>query len=42
MSEEKKDPEEDNFYADCIDHPNALKVVALSGGYTKSPPRALL
>jgi hypothetical protein len=30
-------PEEDNFYADCIKHPNVLKVVALSGGY--SPQR---
>ena len=27
-------PEEDNFYADCIKHPNVLKVVALSGGYS--------
>ena len=26
-------PEEDNLYADCIKHPNVLKVVALSGGY---------
>lgn len=28
-------PEEDNFYKDCIDHPNVLKVVALSGGYSR-------
>lgn len=28
-------PEQDNFYATCIDHPNVLKVVALSGGYTR-------
>jgi len=28
-------PEEDNFYIDCIDHPNLLKVVALSGGYPR-------
>jgi fructose-bisphosphate aldolase class I len=28
-------PEQDNFYADCIAHPNVLKVVALSGGYTR-------
>ncbi|MBN1236889.1 MAG: fructose bisphosphate aldolase [Gammaproteobacteria bacterium] len=28
-------PDEDNFYADCIAHPNVLKVVALSGGYTR-------
>jgi len=28
-------PEEDNFYSDCVAHPNVLKVVALSGGYTR-------
>jgi len=28
-------PEQDNFYADCVSHPNVLKVVALSGGYTR-------
>jgi fructose-bisphosphate aldolase class I len=28
-------PEQDNFYMECIDHPNVLKVVALSGGYTR-------
>ena len=28
-------PEEDNFYSDCIAHPNVLKVVALSGGYSR-------
>jgi fructose-bisphosphate aldolase class I len=28
-------PEQDNLYADCIDHPNCLKVVALSGGYSR-------
>jgi fructose-bisphosphate aldolase class I len=28
-------PEQDNFYATCIDHPNILKVVALSGGYSR-------
>ncbi|MBV8216485.1 MAG: fructose bisphosphate aldolase [Verrucomicrobia bacterium] len=27
-------PEEPDFYADCISHPNVLKVVALSGGYS--------
>jgi fructose-bisphosphate aldolase class I len=27
-------PEEDNLYLDCIKHPNVLKVVALSGGYS--------
>lgn len=28
-------PEQDNFYAACIEHPNILKVVALSGGYSR-------
>jgi fructose-bisphosphate aldolase, class I len=28
-------PEQDNFYADCVRHPNVLRVVALSGGYTR-------
>jgi len=28
-------PEQDNFYAACIDHPHVLKVVALSGGYAR-------
>ena len=28
-------PEEDNLYTECIDHPNVLKVVALSGGYSR-------
>jgi fructose-bisphosphate aldolase class I len=28
-------PEQDNFYADCVRHPNVLKVVALSGGYSR-------
>jgi fructose-bisphosphate aldolase class I len=28
-------PEQEDFYADCISHPNVLKVVALSGGYTR-------
>ena len=27
-------PEEDGFYAACIEHPNVLRVVALSGGYS--------
>ena len=27
-------PEQDNFYRDCIQHANVLKVVALSGGYS--------
>jgi fructose-bisphosphate aldolase class I len=28
-------PDVDDFYADCIAHPKVLKVVALSGGYTR-------
>jgi fructose-bisphosphate aldolase class I len=28
-------PEQDNFYRECIEHPRVLKVVALSGGYTR-------
>jgi fructose-bisphosphate aldolase, class I len=27
-------PAEVDFYADCVEHPNVLKVVALSGGYS--------
>jgi fructose-bisphosphate aldolase, class I len=28
-------PEQDDLYADCIRHPNVVRVVALSGGYTR-------
>lgn len=28
-------PETENFYQPCINHPNVLKVVALSGGYSR-------
>jgi fructose-bisphosphate aldolase class I len=35
-------PEEDNFYADLVDHPSVLKVVALSGGYTRAEANARL
>ena len=28
-------PEKDDFYADCIRRPNVLRVVALSGGYSR-------
>ena len=28
-------PERDDFYADCVRHPNVLRMVALSGGYTR-------
>jgi len=29
-------PSRDNLYADCIEHPRVLKVVALSGGYSRA------
>jgi len=35
-------PDVDDFYADCIDHPNMLRVVALSGGYTRAEANAKL
>jgi fructose-bisphosphate aldolase class I len=28
-------PEQDDLYADCVRHPKVLKVLALSGGYTR-------
>lgn len=28
-------PEQDDFYADCVRHPRVLRVVALSGGYSR-------
>ena len=28
-------PEQTNFYKDCIEHPNVVRVVALSGGYSR-------
>ena len=28
-------PEQDDFYADCVSHPKVVRVVALSGGYTR-------
>ena len=28
-------PEEDDLYRDCIEHPNTVRVVALSGGYSR-------
>jgi fructose-bisphosphate aldolase class I len=28
-------PEEDNFYTPCVEHPRVLRVVALSGGYSR-------
>ena len=35
-------PEQDNFYADFVAHPNVLKVVALSGGYSREEANARL
>jgi len=35
-------PEEDGFYADCVAHPNVLRVVALSGGYSRDEANARL
>jgi fructose-bisphosphate aldolase class I len=29
-------PSKDNLYTDCIAHPRVLKVVALSGGYSRA------
>jgi fructose-bisphosphate aldolase class I len=28
-------PEDDNFYLDLVKHPSVLRVVALSGGYSR-------
>ena len=35
-------PEKDNLYADCIAHPNVVRVVALSGGYDREEANARL
>jgi fructose-bisphosphate aldolase class I len=35
-------PEHDDFYAECIRHPQVLRVVALSGGYTREAANARL
>jgi fructose-bisphosphate aldolase, class I len=35
-------PEVDDFYTDLITHPNVLRVVALSGGYTREAANARL
>ena len=35
-------PETDDFYADAIAHPRCLKVVALSGGYSREEANARL
>lgn len=35
-------PEKDGFYTELVEHPNVLKVVALSGGYTREESNARL
>ncbi len=35
-------PEADDFYVDCIKHPNVVRVVALSGGYSRDDANARL
>lgn len=35
-------PESDDFYADLINHPNVLRVAALSGGYSREEANARL
>lgn len=35
-------PETDNFYKECIEHPNCVRVVALSGGYSREEANARL
>ena len=33
-------PEQENFYAECVHHPNVLRVAALSGGYSREEANA--
>jgi fructose-bisphosphate aldolase, class I len=35
-------PEIDDFYSDCVSHPNVIRVIALSGGYTQQQANARL
>ena len=35
-------PEKDNLYADCVAHPNVVRVVALSGGYSREEANSRL
>ncbi len=35
-------PEKDDFYTECVKHPNVLRVVALSGGYSREEANARL
>jgi len=35
-------PEQDNFYADCVRHPKVVRMLALSGGYSRNEGNAWL
>ena len=35
-------PDRDNLFTQCIEHPNVLRVVALSGGYSRNDANARL
>jgi fructose-bisphosphate aldolase class I len=35
-------PEQDDFYAECVSHPKVVRVVALSGGYSREEGNDLL
>jgi fructose-bisphosphate aldolase class I len=35
-------PDRDDFYADCVSHPKVLRVVALSGGYSRAEANDIL
>lgn len=35
-------PEQDDFYAQCVSHPNVVRVLALSGGYSREECNNLL
>jgi fructose-bisphosphate aldolase class I len=35
-------PEHDDFYAECVSHPKVVRVVALSGGYTREEANSRL
>jgi fructose-bisphosphate aldolase class I len=35
-------PEKDDFYAECVSHPKVVRVVALSGGYTREEANSRL
>jgi fructose-bisphosphate aldolase class I len=35
-------PEQDDFYAECVRHPKVVRVLALSGGYTREEANARL